>query len=78
MPTSPRSLTTSGRFDGFSEATTMKKGKKIRAKTAADRVLSPDFWREHERVQRKLAERIAHHEAHIAAERGESPGAASA
>ena len=56
----------------------MRKRKKIRAKTAADRVLSPDFWREHERVQRKLAERIAYHEARIAAERGESSGAASA
>jgi hypothetical protein len=57
----------------------MKKRKKIRAKTAADRVLAPDFWKEHERVQRMLADRIAYHEARIAArERGEDPDAAAA
>jgi hypothetical protein len=57
----------------------MRKKRKIRAKTAADRVLSPEFWREHERVQRLLRERISYHEARIAArERGEDPDAASA
>jgi hypothetical protein len=57
----------------------MKEKKRIRAKTTADRVLSPEFWREHERVQGILAERIAYHEARIAAlERGEDPDAAAA
>jgi len=56
----------------------MKK-KKTRAKTTADRILPPEFWKEHERVQRMLAERIAYHEARIAArERGEDPEAATA
>ena len=57
----------------------MKKRKKTRAKTAADRILPPEFWKEHERVQRMFAERIAYHEARIAArERGEDPDAAAA
>jgi hypothetical protein len=42
-------------------------------------VFPADFWQEHERVQRMLAERIAYYEARIAArERGEDPDAAAA
>ena len=63
---------------GFDSRATMKK-KKTRAKTTADRILPPEFWKEHERVQRMLAERIAYHEARIAArECGEDPEAATA
>jgi hypothetical protein len=41
--------------------------------------LPPEVLERHERAQRLLAERIAYHEARIAArERGESPGAATA
>jgi hypothetical protein len=29
----------------------------------------PEFWREHERVQKLIADRIAHHDAKIAEER---------
>lgn len=57
----------------------MKKKRKYRPKTASDRVFPADFWQEHERVQRMLAERIAYYEARIAArERGEDPDAAAA
>jgi hypothetical protein len=43
------------------------------------RVLPPEFWERHERTQRMLAERIAYHEARIAArERGDDPDAATA
>ena len=57
----------------------MMKKKKTRARTTADRVLPPEFWEEHERVQRMLAERIAYHATRIAArERGEDPDAATA
>jgi hypothetical protein len=53
--------------------------KKKRRKKTTDRVLPPEFWEEHERVQRKLAARIAYHEARIAArERGEDPDTATA
>lgn len=41
--------------------------------------LPPEVWEQHERTQRMLAERIAYHEARIAArERGEDPDAATA
>jgi len=41
--------------------------------------LPPEVWAEHERTQRMLAERIAYHEARIAArERGENPDTATA
>ena len=53
--------------------------KKKRKKKTTDRVLPPEFWERHERTQRMLAERIAYHEARIAArERGENPDAAPA
>ena len=53
--------------------------KKKRKKTTMDRVLPPEVWERHERTQRMLAERIAYHEARIAArERGEDPDAATA
>ena len=49
-----------------------KRKKKIRG-------LPPEFWQRHERTQRMLAERIAYHEARIAArEHGEDPDAATA
>jgi len=52
--------------------------KKKRKKTVR-RVLPPEVWEQHERTQQMLAERIAYHEARIAAwERGEDPGAATA
>jgi len=57
----------------------MRKKRKTRARTEADRVHPPEWWEEHERVQRMLAERIAYYEARIAArERGEDPDAAAA
>ena len=57
----------------------MKKRKKIKPRTDDDRVFPPEWWAEHERVQRMLAERIAYYEARIAArERGEDPDAAAA
>ena len=57
------------------EKTEMKK----RKKRLPERVLPADFWERHERTQRMLAERIAYHEARIAArERGEDPDAATA
>lgn len=38
-----------------------------------------EFWERHERTQRLLAERIAYHEARVAArERGEDPDAVTA
>ena len=41
--------------------------------------LPPELREQHERTQRMLAERIAYHEARIAArERGENPDAATA
>ena len=53
--------------------------RKKRKKRTTDRVLPREFWEEHERVQRKLAERIAYYEARIAArDRGEDPDAATA
>ena len=56
-----------------------KKKRKTRARTEADRAHPPEWWDAHERVQRMLAEWIAHHEARIAArERGEDPDAAAA
>ena len=58
------------------QRTEMKKRKKTRT---PERVLPPEFWERHERSQRELAERIAYHEARIAArERGEDPDAATA
>jgi hypothetical protein len=57
----------------------MKKKRKTRARTKADRVHPPEWWDGQERVQRMLAERIAYHEARIAArERGEDPDTATA
>jgi len=54
----------------------MKKRKKMKT---TERVLPPEFWERHERTQRMLAERIAYHEARIAArERGEDPDATTA
>jgi hypothetical protein len=59
--------------------TEMKMKKKKRTKTTVDRVLPPEVWAQHEKTQRMLAERIAYHEARIAArERGENPDAATA
>jgi hypothetical protein len=53
--------------------------KKKRTKKLPERVLPPEFWEQHERSQRKLAERIAYYEARIAArERGEDPDAVTA
>jgi len=53
--------------------------KRKRKKKTTDRVLPPEFWERHERTQRMLAERIAYHEARIAArEHGEDPDAATA
>jgi hypothetical protein len=57
----------------------MKKKRKTRARTEADRVHPPEWWEERERVQRMLAERITHHEApHRRRERGEDSDAAAA
>ena len=51
--------------------------KKKRKKKIPD--LSPEIREQHERTQKMLAERIAYHEARIAArERGEDPDAATA
>ena len=51
--------------------------KKRRKKAIPD--LPPEVRERHERTQRMLAERIAYHEARIAArERGENPEAATA
>jgi hypothetical protein len=51
--------------------------KKKRKKKIPDR--PPELVERHERTQRMLAERIAYHEARIAArERGEDPDAAAA
>jgi hypothetical protein len=51
--------------------------KKKRKRKAPD--LPQEFWERHERTQRLLAERIAYHEARIAArERGEDPDAVTA
>ncbi len=52
--------------------------KKNRKRTV-ERALPPEHWEGYERSQRMLAERIAYHEARIAArERGENPEAATA
>lgn len=52
---------------------------KKRKKKLPERVLPPEFWERYEQSQRKLAERIAYHEARIAArERGEDPDATTA
>jgi hypothetical protein len=52
---------------------------KRRRKKLPRRILPAEFWERHERTQRMLAERIAYHEARIAArERGENPDAAIA
>ena len=74
MPISRRSRTTSEPFGYYSRMEMKKKRKKT-----VERVLPPEFWERHERTQRMLAERIAYHEARIAArERGENPDAATA
>ena len=53
--------------------------KRKKRKKMPERVLPPEFWERHERSQRMLAERIAYHEARIAArESGENPEAATA
>jgi len=53
--------------------------KKKRKKKTVERALPPEVWAEHERTQKMLADRIAYHEARIAArERGENPDAATA
>jgi hypothetical protein len=53
--------------------------KRRKRKKIPEKVLPPEFWERHERTQRMLAERIAYHEARIAArERGEDPDAATA
>jgi hypothetical protein len=53
--------------------------KRKKRKRIPERVLPPEFWERHERTQRMLAERIAYHEARIAArERGEDPDAVTA
>ena len=55
---------------------TEMKRKKRKKKTTG---LPPEVWAEHERTQKMLAERIAYHEARIAArERGENLDAATA
>lgn len=60
---------------GCYSRTEMKKKRKKKM----ERALPPEFWERHERSQRMLAERIAYHEARIAArERGENPEAATA
>jgi hypothetical protein len=53
--------------------------KRKREATAEERARRADFEAGFQRSQRKLAERIAYHEARIAArERGEDPDAATA
>jgi len=52
---------------------------KKKRKKMPERVLPPEYWEQHERSQKMLAERIAYHEARIAArDRGENPNAATA
>lgn len=53
--------------------------KRKKRKKIPERVLPPEFWEQHDRVRQMLADRIAYHEARIAArERGEGPDPASA